>query len=194
VVTARGRTNRLVGLFWKFRGNARSMFLADNFQPLSFTYERRENNKSAITWVDFDAMTGRAVGVRVKKGKRESVEVDGRRFIDPIAAVFRARARAVKVGVTIRQGVFTGERQYEIALTVLSEEPVSVPAGRFEALRLKPELERFDRDGERKDQDRRLRNAIIWVSRDPSHTLLRVRSKVFIGAVTLDLVKFSPAP
>ena len=37
--------------------------------------------------------------------------------------------------------------------------------------------------------DPRLRGATIWVADDPLRTLLRIRSEVFVGAVTLDLVK-----
>jgi len=191
VVEATGRTNRIVDLFWKFRGNARSMFLAEGFKPLSFWYKRRENSKKVTTWIDFDG--DRAKAVRVKRGKRKIFEADGAHFVDPMNAVFRARARAVRVGDSIRQGVFTGERRYDIALTVVAAETVKVPAGRFEAWRLKPSLVKFSRKHGTKKPDSRLRNATIWVTRDPSHVLLRIRGDVFVGAVTLDLVRAGPA-
>ena len=39
----------------------------------------------------------------------------------------------------------------------------------------------------------RLRGATIWVADDPARTLLRIRSELFIGAVTLDLTQVDPA-
>jgi len=36
--------------------------------------------------------------------------------------------------------------------------------------------------------DERLRDATIWVTGDAEHVLLRIRSEMFVGAITLDLL------
>lgn len=38
-----------------------------------------------------------------------------------------------------------------------------------------------------------LRTATIWVADGPARTLLRIRSELFVGAVTLDLIRVEPA-
>lgn len=63
---------------------------------------------------------------------------------------------------------------------------LEVPAGRFHALRVVPEVWKVTTSAQ---PDARLRGATIWVADDPPRTLLRIRSEVFVGAVTLDLVK-----
>ena len=81
--------------------------------------------------------------------------------------------------------VFTGETHYRVRLIIRDEDTVEVPAGRFEALRVEPEVIKIE-DGERPDKN--MRRATIWVTRTPVRTLLRIRSEVFVGAITLDLV------
>jgi hypothetical protein len=67
---------------------------------------------------------------------------------------------------------------------------IDVPAGRFRALPVVPEIWKV---GDQARRDPRLRGAMIWVADDPGRTLLRIRGEVFIGAVTLDLTKVEPA-
>jgi hypothetical protein len=57
---------------------------------------------------------------------------------------------------------------------------------RQHALRVEPQVFKV---GSERRPDNRLHKASIWVTRTPRRTILRIRSQVLIGAVTLDLVR-----
>ncbi|MGH7788933.1 MAG: DUF3108 domain-containing protein [Candidatus Binatia bacterium] len=190
VVEANARTNAFVDLFWTFRGTARSTFLADGLTPLHFVYDRQMAGKPYLTWIDFDAEAQNARSVYIKGTRRRELAVDGPDLVDPITAVFRARLSGAKSGDTIRYDIWTGESRYRVELAVKGLEAIDVPAGHFSALRIEPTVYKLGTSAER---DQRLRQATIWVADDPLRTLLRIRSEIFIGAVTLDLVRVEPA-
>ena len=185
-VETQARTNAFVDLFWSFRGTAKTTMLADDLTPVEFRYQRTMAGTPYLTWVDFDQQGNRARSVYLRGSKKKEFEVPAADVVDPITAVFRARLSGAGPGDVRQYEVFTGEKSYRIQLTVAAAEEIDVPAGRFRALRVVPEVWQM---GEKAALDTRLRGATIWVADDPLRTLLRIRSEVFVGAVSLDLVK-----
>jgi hypothetical protein len=183
IVEATAGTNRFVDLFWKFRGTLRSTLRADDLTPVHFVYDRHMGGKPYRTRIDFDR--GRARSVYEKGSHRREWTVEDGDAIDPITAIFRARASNARPGDMLSYDVWTGESRYRVQLEIGQPEPIEVPAGRFRALRVTPHVWKL---GATPERDTRLRAATIWVSDDPSRTLLRIRSDIFIGAVTVDLV------
>jgi hypothetical protein len=84
--------------------------------------------------------------------------------------------------------VFTGEARYRVELAVTGEDMVSVAGGSYRAWRIEP---RVWKNGT--GVDSRLRHATLWISEDPAHILLRIRSEGFIGAVNCDLLHLQTA-
>jgi hypothetical protein len=187
-VEATARTNAFVDLFWRFRGTAHATLLADGLTPLRFVYAREMAGTPSVTSIDFDRDGARSVYVKGDRRREQALGEDG--IIDPITAVFRARLSGAEPGDRLHYDVWTGESRYRVQLAVTSREPIDVPAGRFAALRVVPEVWKV---GAQPERDTRLRRATIWVADDPGRTLLRIRSEIFIGAVTLDLVKVEPS-
>lgn len=183
-VEARARTNAFVDLFWSFRGTAVSTFDAEALTPRRFEYTRTMRGTPQRTSIEFDPDVPRAHSVFLKGDKRREVAVDGRAVLDPITAVFRARLSGAQPGDVREYDVFTGESFYRVRLTVVAPDEITVPAGRYRALRVVPEVWKVTRTAQ---LDPRLRGATIWVADDPLRTLLRIRSDVFVGAVTLEL-------
>jgi hypothetical protein len=188
VVEATASTNRVVDLFWSFRGTARTTVLAEGLKPLRFVYDRQMDGKPYLTWIDFGSDGARSV--YVKGDRRREVQTSGPALLDPITAVYRACASGAKPGDRLRYDVWTGEARYRVDLAIEGPEPLDVPAGHFRALRVVPEIWKL---GDKPELDTRVRQATIWVTDDPAHTLLRIRSEVFVGAVTLDLVSMDSA-
>lgn len=188
VVEAQARTNRFVDLFWTFRGTARATLLADGMTPLQFVYDREMAGTPYLTEIDFAPDGARSVFI--KGSRRRELAVDEAGVVDPITAVFRARLSGAQPGDVLRYEVWTGESRYRVQLTVGGPESIEVPAGRFTALRVEPEIWKIGREPTR---DTRLRNATVWVADDALRTLLRIRSEIFIGAITLDLTELEPA-
>lgn len=185
-VETRARTNAFVDLFWSFRGTARTTMLAADLTPVEFTYQRTMAGTPYLTRVDFDRAGHRAHSVYMRGSRRKQLEVHADDVVDPITAVFRARLSGAGPGDVRRYEVFTGEASYRVQLTIVAADEVDVPAGHFRALRVVPEVWKITNTAQ---PDERLRGATIWVADNPLRTLLRIRSEIFVGAVTLDLVR-----
>lgn len=185
VVAASARTNAFVSLFWSFAGLLQATLLADGPAPLHFDYRREIGGAPYATTIDFDAT--RAHGVYLHRGIRQEAELTD--VVDPVTAVFRARGSDARPGDALWYDVWTGEVRYMVRLDISASEPVEVPAGRFQALKVVPHLWRIEG---RPAPDTRLRRATIWVTDDPRHVPLRIRSKVFVGSVTVELVDLEP--
>jgi hypothetical protein len=186
VVDASARTNAIVSLLWSFAGELRATMLADGLAPRSFEYRRDLNGTPHATTIDFDDT--RARGVYVHGASRRELDVPAE-VVDPVTAVFRARGSDAGPGDVLWHDVWTGEVRYMVRLDIRAREEIDVPAGRFAALKVVPHLWRIEG---RPAPDTRLRRATIWVTDDPRHIPLRIRSKVFVGAVDVDLVDFAP--
>jgi hypothetical protein len=155
---------------------------------MGFRYDREIRGEPSLTDVVFHAAGGPAVGTLRRRGATKVVEADAPDLLDPVTAIFRALSRPLAAGEILRYEVFTGESRYRVELEVLREESVTVAGRPQAAWRVEPRLWKIGRGLEP-----RLREATIWVSRDPARTVLRVRSQVFIGAVSCDLLAVHPA-
>lgn len=185
-------TNRVVDIFWRFRGKAQATVLTGDLRPLRFRFDRTANRRIESTWLEFDWRQRLARGVHVKRGKRRERDIDASMALDPFTAALSALARPIAPGDSFTTRVFTGESLYAIDFEVRKEETVTVPAGRFDAYQVEPTIWKITTE---QQKDRRLRKATLWVTKDTPRALLRVRSEVFIGAVTLELTNWSkPAP
>jgi hypothetical protein len=186
-VAATASTNAFVSLFWRYSGTLQTTMLADGPAPLHFDYRRDMAGKSYATTIDFDQ--AQAHSVYVRGDRRRDSDIAATDLLDPVTAVFRARYSDAGPGDSLVYDVWTGEVRYRVQLDIARSDPVEVPAGRFAALQVVPKLWRIEGQPA---PDTRLRRATIWVSDDPAHLLLRIRSRVFIGSVTLDLVQLDP--
>jgi len=183
-VEAAMRTNKFVDLFFRLRARADSSFTSADMVPLGFRWDRKENSKHSITDVSFSRSAQEATGIHRRGNDTKVLEVRAPGILDPITAIFRAMVQPIKVGDLLHYEVFTGEARYRVELAITGEEKVRVAGGTYQAWRVDPRLWKIG-----KGVDERLRRATMWVSKDPAHILLRIRSEVFIGAVTCELVK-----
>jgi hypothetical protein len=186
-VETSARTNSFIDLFYPFRGTARVVFLAREHTPLRFVYDREIRGEHSLTTVDFRPYDQRVHSLYVKGGvTKKRLDLANLDFLDPITAVFKARSGSRAIGTRADFDIFTGESRYRVELTVDGRDHVEVPAGRFAALRVTPKVWKIR--GDQQPPDPRLRGATIWVTDDEHRVLLRIRSDIFIGAVTLDLL------
>lgn len=187
-VEAAVRTSWLVDLLWRLRAHAKSSFTSDDLTPLGFRYDREENRKHSVTDVSFSRSVPLATGVYQRGSDTKVLDVREAGLVDPITAGFRALTQPVQVGDLLHYEVFTGEARYRVELAVTGEDTIAVAGGTYRAWRIDPRIWKIG-----SGVDKRLRRATLWVSTDPTHVLLRVRSEVFIGAVNCDLVHFQGA-
>jgi hypothetical protein len=93
----------------RFR-DARATLLADDLTPISFSFDRRANDKPESTRIDFDDRSGRARSVYIKRARRKELKADARVVVDPITAAFRALSSDVQVGDALRYEILRENR------------------------------------------------------------------------------------
>ncbi|MBI4517119.1 MAG: DUF3108 domain-containing protein [Deltaproteobacteria bacterium] len=178
------RTNSFVDLFWSLRAQSIAEADALMLRPRWFVFDRRINGKPELTRIDAEP-DGLLVGRYARPGRYRLVEVNNPRALDPMTAVLRALQQPPSAAAPQSYDIFTGEARYRIELRREAVETIRVPAGRFDAVRIVPTIWRVEQD----KRDPRVRRVAIWVTQSVPHTLLRIRSEVFIGAVYCDLVE-----
>ena len=109
--------------------------------------------------------------------------------LDENAFIYFMRTIPLEVGKT-----YTFNRYYHldrnpIVLTVERREHIKVPAGEFDALVLKPTIKSNGLFSES-------RNTEVWLADDSSRTLLRLKSKLPVGTLYLELkqAEYASAP
>lgn len=100
--------------------------------------------------------------------------------LDECSFLFYLRTLPLEVGKT-----YTVDRYYyadknPIVITIERLEHVSVPAGEFDAVVLKPVVKSNGLFSVKGDAE-------VWLSTDPTHTLLKLRSKLPVGTLYLEL-------
>jgi hypothetical protein len=100
--------------------------------------------------------------------------------IDESSFIYYLRSLPLEVGK-----IYTVDRYYHadknpIVVTVLRKEHISVPAGEFDAIVLKPVIQSNGLFSVKADAE-------VWLASDSSHTLLRLKSKLPLGTLYLEL-------
>jgi len=185
-VRADMRTNAFVDLFWSLRAEGWAEVDTATLRLQHFEYDRHINGRPEATSVANEG-DGWLTGRYARPGRYHLIEVSDAGVLDPMAGILRARRDLPPIGGSTVYEIFTGEARYRIELRRGATETVVVPAGRFTAARLEPAIW----EGERNQPDTRVRRITMWVTDSAPHTLLRMRSEVFIGALYADLTDWS---
>jgi hypothetical protein len=117
-----------------------------------------------------------------EKPPRESV---GRPLVEG-SFLYILRTLPLRVGMdTSFNDYFMAERN-PVRFKVLRRDTVQVPAGRFPALVVQPifESKLFNEGG----------HAEVWLSDDPNHIMLQMKSRVKFGSLSLYLKSYRPSP
>jgi hypothetical protein len=134
----------------------------------------------------FDRENGKATVQVVRNGRvRETTRDVPRDVRDIASALLELRMRPLEPGSVLEFPVFSGSHTFTLRAEVEGEEPLSTPAGRFEALRVRVRLG-F------KDGFRTKRDALVWLSRDERRIPVRMSAEFAIGSVTATLIAYRP--
>ncbi len=137
---------------------------------------------------------------RLKEGNHEATEVvvfdqDGHtatypdgmvvdipeRVQDVLSSLYYVRTMDIKVGKSLFIDNHADEKNYPLEVKVLKVEEIKVPAGKFECFVLEPILKAsgiFQHKG----------RLTVWLSTDPSHIPVMMKSSVAIGAINAVLI------
>ena len=102
--------------------------------------------------------------------------------LDAFGSLYYIRTLPLQVGQTYTVDVHSGDKVYPLTVSVLKREKIKVPAGKFDCIVVEPFLRGpgiFVSKGKK---------LIVWLTDDERHMPVRMRSEVFIGHVSAELL------
>ena len=152
----------------------------EGFLPIQYHLKLREGRHRKEREVSYDQAGGRIVKLNVLEDKTEVFDIEGE-INDPLSAFYRVRTMPAEVGKSIKVRVFDNGKIYDIEVQVLRREKITVPAGTFDAIVMKPILMSegvFMRKGD----------VTLWMSDDARRLMLKMKSKVAVGSINAVLI------
>lgn len=193
-VTATAQTGRVIDILYRLRHTSESVFNAHSLKPVTFFSHQTENSKTKLRKIEFT--DDGTISARLWKVDRSGKEVpeesinfhsDNATF-DPITAAFLARSLPIQEGSNLSFDVFNGKHRFLITFEVGPREWVEAGEKGYNAYRVVPSVKKLtDSEGEN-----RLKSATIWITADDRRDVVKIESKVLIGSVRAELMKFTP--
>jgi hypothetical protein len=100
--------------------------------------------------------------------------------LDEASFLFYLRTVPLEVGKTITVDRYYHAEKNPIQITVVRRERIKVPAGEFDAFVLKPVIKSNGLFSVKSDAE-------VWLANDATHTVLKLRSKLPLGTLYLEL-------
>jgi hypothetical protein len=193
-------TARVQGhLCWRIQSQAQSN------EVLSKLYPVRDR---VVTWMDVKGLFSRALSKNLSEGsykkqrdyqimperglvvkRKNGQPVDTLRIRGPVQDVLSAfywvRTQPLAVGQVLEVEAVDDLKAYRLAIKVLAREKVKVKAGEFDCFKIQPILlgeGLFKAKGE----------VFIWVTADERRIPVKMKSKIFIGAISAGMVSYTP--
>ncbi len=178
---ATATSNRFIDAFYKVRVRVESFWDCEGRYSLLYHHTGQEGRRIRDRTYVFD-LTQQEV-------RREWVGDPVERFPlllpvqDPFSLLFDARTRPLQIGAPLRLDAFEGRRRWDVEVQVLRRERVTVPAGTFDTIVVKPLL-KFEGVFQQKG------DLVVWLTDDDRRMPVKMESKVRIGHVAAELTSF----
>jgi len=151
-----------------------SWFDVEKMRSLRFTQDLNEGSKHYNRFYDFypDEL------VVLERGKPRAATVADP--LDDAAFIFYVRTLKLEVGQTLTFNRYFRPNANPVTIQVLRRESITVPAGTFNTIVVKPIIRTsgiFSEGGQ----------AELWFTDDASHTLVQMKAKLAFGSLSLYL-------
>jgi hypothetical protein len=100
--------------------------------------------------------------------------------LDEASFLFYLRTIPLEVGKSMTVARYYYAARNPIEISVVRREKLKVPAGEFDAFVVKPVIKSNGLFSPRSDAE-------VWIASDPAHTILKLRSKLPVGTLYLEL-------
>lgn len=124
--------------------------------------------------------TARGVARRWKDGQEKETVPAPAPILDTLASLFWLRTLPLEPGRDFRLTVQSGQRVYPLDITVSGPDHLKTASGPYRALTVVPRFQ----EGAMLRQKGKL---TLWVTDDPTHTPLRIKSELAFGSLTATL-------
>ena len=158
-------------LFKRFENHYESWFDTTNLVSLRLSQKTEDVDKK------YEFFPDKKIYIRNGDGiENPSVSMP----LDECSFLYYLRSLPLEIGKTYTVDRYYHAEKNPIVVTVLRKEHISVPAGEFDAIVLKPVIKSNGLFSEKGDAE-------VWLASDPSHTLLKLKSKLPLGTLYLEL-------
>lgn len=191
IVDATARTYSGVDLLYKLRYSLTSIMNGKSLYPSSLVIDHRENSRIKLIDAKFNLEEGEISANRSRPdtGEIKQVSFSPKNLtLDPVSAGFLARSLDWKVGDTHTFDVFNGKSRYLIALSATARKSIEHLGQVKDCFVISPRVRNLTTT----KAVEKLREASIFVTADEKRDIIKIVSSVFIGAVTTELVSFTP--
>jgi hypothetical protein len=185
VMTA--RTNSFVDVFYKVRDRVDAYTDIDMNHSLLYQKKHREGDTIRDIEVLFDWQKQQAVYSNITAKEEKTIDLQPGTF-DPLSAFYYSRLQALQKNKVVERPVSDGKKNLTGRLAVRKNQKISVSAGRFDTFLLEPDLKDLGGVFE-KDSKAKLK---LWVTSDPRHMLVKIKSKVVVGSFVAELIEYTP--
>ncbi|MEW5737157.1 MAG: DUF3108 domain-containing protein [Thermodesulfobacteriota bacterium] len=182
------RTNSFIDNFYKVRDRVEAFTDLPMTRSLLYYKEQHEGSSHHKVRVDFDWENNLAIFNEDGKVAKKTEIVPG--TFDVLALFYRFRMEELSVGKVIELPVTDGSKALMGRGKVEKKETVEVPAGKFPAFMITPELTHMG--GVFQNSKGKLS---LWFADDSRRTVVKVQGSVSVGSFHAKLTKISgPAP
>ncbi|MBI4687184.1 MAG: DUF3108 domain-containing protein [Nitrospirae bacterium] len=183
MITSRAESTEFVSLFYKVDNFIQSRLYPDGY-PKNYKIRIREGRHKRDKEVNFfNSENSSQKVVYQNKLDNETAAFDyEKKVFDPLSGFYEIRKKNLQVGRSEYIDIFDSKKFYSVEVQVLRKEHISVPAGEFETVLVKPILQSegiFLRKGD----------IYIWLTDDEKKIPVMIKSKVKVGSFNVELVK-----
>ncbi len=176
-VVSTASSNSVFDGIYRVRDRVVSLMDEDHLYSLYFEKHLREGRYRADQQVRFDHIRA----VAIYQDGREAAITPG--AFDVLAAFYRVRTMPLQPGQRFFLESHDNRKSYPLRVTVQRREKVETPAGTFDCLVVEPTL----RSGAFFKNDGKL---TIWLTDDDRRMPVLMRSKLPIGAISVELIEY----
>jgi hypothetical protein len=180
-VVSTASSNSMFDGIYRVRDQVVSLMEEDHLYSLYFEKHLREGRYRADQQVSFD----QARALAIYQDGRTAAITPG--TFDVLAAFYRVRTMPLLPGQSFFLESHDNRKNYPLRVTVQGREKVETPAGTFECLVVEPTL----RSGAFFKNEGKL---TIWLTDDDRRMPVLMRSKLPIGAISVELTEFQRPP
>jgi len=186
------KTNSVLDILWKMRDSGQSTVDAKTLLPKQHLFVHQENDRRRRYTSTFDHERKLVECVRevVEKNRTDRVRFSCEFAFDPISAPYFLRCLDWRAGDLRQLEMVENNARYLFTVQAVGVEEITVPAGKFRAVKLRPVLTRL---GGVKKKPVAAKEAEVWVSDDDYHIPLRLKTASFVGHIYVDLANFQLA-
>lgn len=182
------RSSAFLDIFYKIRDRVEAYTDLAVSRSMLYKNQQREGSYSRDVVVTFDWQAETAQ-FENRGEKLEPIPIQPG-TLDPLSVIYHLRTQEISPGKVLKAPATDGKRLVTGTVRVVKQQKLKVPAGKFDAFLLEPELERLGGVVERSKAG----GVEIWLSADRRRIPLKVSGKAQLGSFSAVLVSVESLP